>query len=214
MIPKSWLLLGAVLSMGCGTPSPEKLCARAAELSQDVSQTECQALLEQEQRWDPVVYKTHAKCIMAAKDEASVAECLPTKPKQDNPGTVASTRAPTGEPSPKATVAPSPGARTCEQAREAYLLARKEAGPPPSTANDSKIQSILNKGTYLQACGVPGSMSVDVCAAIQDGAVTGVTVKTVPPDARIAACIDGKIRALQFPSDPALSIAYTKFSAP
>ena len=214
MNPKPWLLVMAALAaVGCGAPSPEKVCGRAAELSQDVSETECQASLEQEQKWDPVVYKKHVKCILAATSEPAVAVCLPPKPKQSDSGTVASSRAPQAESGLEAGAAQSPGARSCEEAHGAYLRAHPTPDPSASTAHDPQLQSILNKGTYLDACRVPGTTAVDICAAIQDGAAIGVTVRVTPPNEGIAACIDGKVRAMRFPPDPSMSIAHTKFVA-
>jgi hypothetical protein len=56
-------------------------------------------------------------------------------------------------------------------------------------------------------------MSVNVCAAVQNGRAVGVTVTTNPASPGIASCVAGQVRALPFPSHPRLDVARTTFSA-
>jgi hypothetical protein len=72
--------------------------------------------------------------------------------------------------------------------------------------------AILNSGQYLNACGVPSSMAVNICAAIQNGRAVGVTVSTNPPNGGIAGCIRGQISRINFPSHPKLDVTRTSFA--
>ena len=75
------------------------------------------------------------------------------------------------------------------------------------------VQFVLNRGSYLNACGVPSSMEVNVCAAVQNGRAVGVTVTTRPSNPGIASCIARQVRGISFPSHPRLDVARTTFSA-
>ena len=72
---------------------------------------------------------------------------------------------------------------------------------------------VLNGGGYFSHCGVPNSMAVNICAAVQNGRAVGVTVSTQPPDAKKAACITSAVRGLSFPSHPKLDVTRTRFAA-
>lgn len=98
---------------------------------------------------------------------------------------------------------------SCEGARARYVEDYDKAAPPDLSAN--AFGNVLNKGTYLNSCGVPSSMSVTICAAVQNGRAVGVTVSTNPKDAKLNSCIAGQIRALSFPSHPRLDVTTTSF---
>jgi hypothetical protein len=70
---------------------------------------------------------------------------------------------------------------------------------------------VLNGGGYLSHCGVPHSMSVSICAAVQNGRAVGVTVSTQPSDSKKVACITSAVRGLSFPSHPKLDVTRTRF---
>ena len=106
------------------------------------------------------------------------------------------------------------GGMSCETARDRYneeYTIGGGKGQPDLTAG--AYGAVLNRGTYLNACGVPSNMSVTVCAAVQNGHAVGVTVSTKPPSPGIAGCISGQIRGMAFPSNPRLDIATTTFAA-
>lgn len=105
------------------------------------------------------------------------------------------------------------GGMSCEAAQNAYVQEMKmgEKGKPDLTVG--QLGAVLNTGSYLNACGVPSSMSVSVCAAIQNGRAVGVTVTTSPKNGGISGCISGQIRSLRFPSNPKLDITRTNFAA-
>src|SRR6202012_857201 len=76
------------------------------------------------------------------------------------------------------------GGMSCEGARAKYIEDYDKAAPPDLSAG--AYGNVLNKGTYLNACGVPANMSVNVCAAVQNGRAVGVTVTTNPPNKGIS----------------------------
>jgi hypothetical protein len=73
--------------------------------------------------------------------------------------------------------------------------------------------AILNSGSYFGGCGVPDSMSINICAAVQNGRAVGVSVTTSPPNGRVAACINSSVRRLNFPAHPKLDVTRTTFAA-
>lgn len=101
------------------------------------------------------------------------------------------------------------GGMSCETARARYVEDYDKSSPPDLSAG--AYGAVLNKGSYLSACGVPSSMGVTVCAAVQNGRAVGVTVSTRPQDAKIASCISGAVRGLSFPSHPRLDVTTTTF---
>jgi len=104
-----------------------------------------------------------------------------------------------------------PGGLSCEGARARYVEDYDKSAPPDLSAN--AYGNVLNKGTYLNACGVPSTMSVTICAAVQNGRAVGVTVSTSPANRGIASCISGAVRGLSFPSHPRLDVTTTTFAA-
>ena len=106
------------------------------------------------------------------------------------------------------------GGMSCEGAQSRYVEEYKingNNGPPDLTAG--AYGAVLNRGSYLNACGVPPSTAVNVCAAVQNGRAVGVTVTTTPHNAGVNSCIAGAIRSLPFPSHPRLDVARTSFAA-
>jgi len=103
------------------------------------------------------------------------------------------------------------GGLSCAGARAQYVERYEEGTPPDLTAGS--YGAVLNRGTYLNSCGVPPSMSVSICAAVQNGQAKGVTVQTNPANGGIAGCISGQIRSMSFPSHPRLDITTTVFKS-
>jgi hypothetical protein len=105
-----------------------------------------------------------------------------------------------------------PGGLSCEAARAKYIEEISIGGPKgQADLTAGQFASVLNNGSYITACGTPGSMKVTVCAAVQNGRAVGVTVTTEPPNGGISSCIANKVRAMSFPSNPKLDIATTRF---
>lgn len=104
-----------------------------------------------------------------------------------------------------------PDGLSCEGARSRYIEDYSKDAPPDLSAG--AFGAVLNRGDYLNSCGVPPTMSVNVCAAVQNGHAVGVTVSTNPVNGGIARCISGQVRSLSFPSHPRLDITNTVFAA-
>ena len=104
-----------------------------------------------------------------------------------------------------------PGGMSCEGAQAKYVEEMKmgEKGQPDLT--QGQFAAVLNNGAYLNACGVPASTEVHICAAVQNGRAVGVTVTTNPPNSGAASCVAAKVRGMSFPSNPKLDIARTSF---
>jgi hypothetical protein len=103
-------------------------------------------------------------------------------------------------------------ASSCEAAVAAYneqmdmTGARRTADLPREA-----FAAVLDRGTYMTSCGVPDTMRVDICAAVQRGRAIGVTVVTKPASGAVQACVARAVRGLRFPSNPRLDVARTRF---
>jgi hypothetical protein len=133
---------------------------------------------------------------------------LPTKPKRENVPEDEPREPPRREPPPPAVAAGS----SCEAAIAAYneemdLKGGRRVADLPREA----FAAVLDRGTYLSSCGVPDTMKVDICAAVQRGRAVGVTVVTRPANGRVQGCIARAVRGLRFPSHPKLDVARTRF---
>lgn len=106
------------------------------------------------------------------------------------------------------------GGMSCEAAQSRYVEEYKiGGGNGPADLTAGAYGAVLNRGSYLNSCGVPSSMSVNICAAVQNGRAVGVTVTTDPPNPGIASCVAGQVRGLPFPSHPRLDVTRTTFAA-
>lgn len=105
------------------------------------------------------------------------------------------------------------GGQTCEAAMDSYneMKVMGEQGQADITAG--QYGRVLNGGGYFSHCGVPMKMSVNICAAVQNGRAVGVTVSTQPSDAKKASCIASAVRNLSFPSHAKLDVTRTRFAA-
>lgn len=106
------------------------------------------------------------------------------------------------------------GGKTCEAARDAYVEVKSMDGPNgPADLTSENYAGVLNSGRYFSHCGVPNSMAVNICAAVQDGKAVGVTVTTRPRNAAKRRCITKAVRNLRFPRHPKLDVTRTSFAA-
>jgi hypothetical protein len=104
------------------------------------------------------------------------------------------------------------GGQSCEAARNAYVEEMSMGGPKgQADLTQGQYSSVLNRGSYFGHCGVPDSMHLRICAAVQNGRAVGVTVTATPPDRRIQSCVAAGVRGLSFPSNPKLDVATTNF---
>jgi hypothetical protein len=105
------------------------------------------------------------------------------------------------------------GGMSCEAAQASYVQEMKMGEKGVADLTVGQLGAVLNTGSYLSACGVPSSMGVSVCAAIQNGRAVGVTIRTTPSDPGKNRCIAGRVRGLSFPSNPKLDVTRTNFGA-
>src|SRR5690606_28349138 len=106
------------------------------------------------------------------------------------------------------------GGGSCEAAIARYneeFTIGGGSGKPDLTAG--AYGAVLNRGSYLNSCGVPSNMSVNICAAVQNGRAVGVTVTTSPSNPGIASCVASQVRGLGFPAHPRMDVARTSFAA-
>jgi hypothetical protein len=83
----------------------------------------------------------------------------------------------------------------------------------PADLPASAFGAVLDKGGYLNYCGIPATMTVRICAAVKNGRAVGVTVHTLPGNRDSALCVARAVARLSFPSSPRLDIARTTFEA-
>lgn len=105
------------------------------------------------------------------------------------------------------------GGQSCEAAQGAYVEEMKIGQRGQADITAGQYGAILNSGSYFAGCGVPDSMAISICAAVQNGRAVGVTVTTTPNSPRVASCINASVRRLNFPSHPKLDVTRTTFAA-
>jgi hypothetical protein len=103
------------------------------------------------------------------------------------------------------------GGMSCEAAVNAYVEEIKIGGAAQADITQGQYASIMNNGSYFAGCGVPNSMSLKICAAVQNGRAVGVTVSTSPSSPGIASCVAGGVRRLSFPAHPKLDVVRVSF---
>jgi eukaryotic-like serine/threonine-protein kinase len=106
------------------------------------------------------------------------------------------------------------GGGSCEAAQAKYVEEfNLQGGNGKPDLGAADFGNVLNSGGYLNSCGVPSNMGVDICVAVQNGRAVGVTVRTNPSNPGIAGCIRGRVGGLSFPAHPRMDIARTSFAA-
>jgi len=105
------------------------------------------------------------------------------------------------------------GGQSCESAQGAYVEEMRIGQRGQADITAGQYGALLNSGSYFAGCGVPDSMSINICAAVQNGKAVGVTVTTSPPNGRVASCVNASVRRLNFPSHPKLDVTRTTFAA-
>jgi eukaryotic-like serine/threonine-protein kinase len=105
------------------------------------------------------------------------------------------------------------GGQSCEAAMDAYNEEKVMGQQGQADLTEGQYGRVLNGGGYFSHCGVSLSMTVNICAAVQNGRAVGVTVRTQPNDPKKESCIAGAVRGLNFPSHPKLDVTRTRFDA-
>jgi hypothetical protein len=114
----------------------------------------------------------------------------------------------------KAREAPAVSLPSCESAAAAAnetLDLRAAQGAPDLTRE--ALASVLEHGAYLGSCALPAHTTLDICAAVRDGRVVGVTATTEPRSPTVNACVRRAVAALSFPRSARLDITRTRFQA-
>jgi hypothetical protein len=120
----------------------------------------------------------------------------------------ASLRAPGGSDSPaSATTFPS-----CEAAaastHEQLMIGQSD--PSPDLSREA-IAAVLDSGVWIVRCDVPFSTTVELCVAIKEGKVVGVSVDSRPKNLQLDLCLKRRAFGLQFPYSTRLDLARTRF---
>ncbi|MBI4957080.1 MAG: hypothetical protein HY908_34010 [Myxococcales bacterium] len=113
-------------------------------------------------------------------------------------------------PTPSGGSYPAARGGSCAAAQASYVEDYTKRNVPPDLTAGA-FQSVLGRGTYLNACGVPPTTTVTVCAAVQNGIAVGVTVSTSPVDGALNSCIRSAVQGLAYPSHPRLDVTTTVF---
>lgn len=104
------------------------------------------------------------------------------------------------------------GGMSCEAAQSAYVEEMNVGGPRgQADITAGQYGAILNRGSYFAHCGVPDSMHLNICAAVQNGRAVGVTIVASPRDRRVESCVAASVRGISFPSHPKLDVTHTQF---
>jgi hypothetical protein len=103
---------------------------------------------------------------------------------------------------------------SCESAAAAANETLDLRGPrgAPDLTRDA-FASVLENGAYLARCSIPASTALDICAAVQDGKVVGVSVSTQPRSAAVISCVRRAVASLRFPRNARLDVTRTRFEA-
>ncbi len=127
----------------------------------------------------------------------------------------ASERAPVAAASGGRQVSATRGGTSCEAARAAWAddaAARGADAPKPPPEHDEELKNTLNRGSYLNDCGVPESADVSICAAIVDGKARGVSIAVEGGTQAQADCLADLVGKMPFPSHETMSITKTRFA--
>lgn len=115
------------------------------------------------------------------------------------------------EPSPKAALQTG-SLPSCESAAATanQTIDVGSARGAPDLTRDA-FAGVLEHGAYLTPCSIPPRIALEICAAVQNGNVVGVTVTTEPRDPAINACVRRAVSALRFPRNSQLDVTRTRF---
>jgi hypothetical protein len=69
----------------------------------------------------------------------------------------------------------------------------------------------MKDSSFMGKCNLPDSSNAEICAAVKNGKPLGVSVKVMPQNNKIAACIDRSVRNLKFPTSEKLDVVKQNF---
>ncbi len=70
--------------------------------------------------------------------------------------------------------------------------------------------ALLEDFDRYRGCDLDHEMDVSICVAVVNGRAKGVTVKTQPANARLAACISSAVQRTRFPKSPRMDLVRTE----
>jgi len=102
--------------------------------------------------------------------------------------------------------------KSCEKAMDEnpQTIDMGKKNSKPDLTKDQLGKPMANS-TFFQGCGLPDSAAADICAAVKQGKVLGVSVKITPNNNKVAACIDKATRKLSFPQSDKLDVVKQHF---
>jgi hypothetical protein len=63
----------------------------------------------------------------------------------------------------------------------------------------------------MASCGLADSANAEICVAVKAGKPLGVTVKVIPGNGAVQACIEKATRRVLFPANPKLDVVHERF---
>jgi hypothetical protein len=102
--------------------------------------------------------------------------------------------------------------KSCEKAMDdnPQTIDMGKKNSKPDLTNDQLGQPMRNS-TFFSGCGLADSANADICAAVKQGKVLGVSVKITPNNNKVAACIDKATRKLPFPQSDKMDVVKQHF---
>jgi hypothetical protein len=108
-------------------------------------------------------------------------------------------------------VASLPSCESAAASANETIDLRAARGAPDLTRD--AFASLLENGAYLVRCAIPARTALEICAAVQDGKVVGVTVTSEPRNPATNACVRRAVATLRFPRSARLDVTRTRFEA-
>jgi hypothetical protein len=102
-----------------------------------------------------------------------------------------------------------PGCETAAASANQTIELGSARGAPDLTRD--AFASVLEHGAYLTRCAIPPRTAIEICAAVRDGTVIGVTVTSEPRDPAINACVRRAVSTLRFPQSSQVDVTRTRF---
>jgi hypothetical protein len=85
-----------------------------------------------------------------------------------------------------------------------------QSNDTPDLTN-AQLSAPLRHASFISGCGAPDDMHVTVQVAVRMGRAVGVTVRTNPSNAGVAACIDRSVRGLGWPQNAKTDFVTTNY---
>lgn len=146
----------------------------------------------------------------ATTEEPAPSQAPSSKTPESSKETLPPPAVPKPEPPPPAEPKQVASGGSCEAAIASYVEDANRKAPKDLGASD--FGRVLNKGDYLDRCGVPTTTAVDICVAVQNGRSVGVTVNTSPSNSKLDRCLSRVLRGVSFPSHPRMDVVRTRFA--